>query len=275
MIRQLIREMLSEDLAGFVDRTKDIDYSSSIDDPTFDAEWQKGLSNKSMAKDVKRAWAAEADHEFMKSLIKVHWINYMMKNWEGNFEKFMTLRGNNEVSAMGYLPGSNDVSGRWGHLGILIQGRVTLAANNMDDVMSGYFKGGFEKVASKYASSGVPRRPTIFKSKNAYSYQGNKKYILDAESFDLRSSRENELIVDNWKVLGIVIGEDKDTFLKDVNSAIRYKFNNEWPKYANLMLKYNLPIYDEAMTQIDRASIEEALRPPPPPPKKANRRKTK
>ncbi len=274
MIRQLIREMLSEDLTGFVDRTNDIEYSSSIDDPTFDAEWQKGLSNKSMAKDVKRAWTAEADHEFMKSLIKVHWINYTMKNWEGNFDKFMTLRGNNEVSAMGYLPDSNDVKGHWGDLGILIQGRVTLAANNMNDIMSGYFKGGFEKVTSKYASSGIPRRPTTFMSKNAYSHQGNKKYILDAESFDL-SSRKNELIVDNWKVIGIVIGKDAAQFLDDVNSTIMYKFKNEWPKYANLMLKYNLPIYDRTMTQIDRSAIEEALRPPPSPPKKTARRKTK
>ena len=258
--------MILEGLAGFIDRTKDIEYSSSIDDPTFDAEWQKGLTNKSMAKDVKRAWAAEADHELMRSLIKVHWINdHTMKNWEGDFEKFINLSGKNEVSTMGYLPDSKNVSGNWGHIGILIQGRVTLAANNMDDIASGYFKDGFEKVAAKYASSGVPRRPTTFMSK---SYQGNKKYILDAESFNPRSTRENELIVDNWKVMGIVIGRPSAQFLDDVYSTVRYKFKNDWPKYANLILKYNLPIYDSTMTQIDRSEIEEALRPPPPPPKK-------
>ena len=74
-VRNLIREMLLEDLTKFKEKTKYIDYMHTMDDPTFDDPYYKDRPYKAQAKDIKRAWAAEADHEFMKSIIKVHWLS--------------------------------------------------------------------------------------------------------------------------------------------------------------------------------------------------------
>jgi len=42
LLRSLIREtLLLEDMKGFLQRTKGIDYMSSFDDPTFDEPYQK------------------------------------------------------------------------------------------------------------------------------------------------------------------------------------------------------------------------------------------
>ena len=254
--------MLLEDLKGFQQRTRGSDYMSSFEDPTFDQPYQKQLPHKALAKDVKRAWAAEADHNFMKSLIKVHWLSGL--DWEKKLDRFLSLGGNNEVSAMGYLPDSKKVKSSWGTVGVIIQGRVTLAANDMNAITSGYFKDVPEEVASKYKSSGVPRRSTVFSSTaNTYGYSaggGSGAYILDRSSFDPERSRHNELIVDNWRPVALVIDMDADLFLDSVRAAVKGTIRATYLDYAKGMLKQGLPIYDMAMTPIDRNEIEKALR---------------
>ncbi len=261
IFRHLIREMLLEDLKGFQQRTRGSDYMSSFDDPTFDQPYQKQLPHKALAKDVKRAWAAEADHNFMKSLIKVHWLSGL--DWEKKLDRFLSLEGNNEVSAMGYLPDSKKVRSSWGTVGVLIQGRVTLAANDMNAITSGYFKDVPEEVASKYKSSGVPRRSTVFSSTaNTYGYSsggGSGAYILDRSSFDPERSRHNEFIVDNWKPVALVIDMDAELFLDSVRAAVKGTTRATYFDYAKGMLKQGLPIYDMTMTPIDRNEIEKAI----------------
>lgn len=262
MIRSLIREILLEDLTGFQQRTKGIDYMSNFDDPTFDLPAQKDLPHKGMAKDIKRAWAAEADHEFMKSLIKVHWVGGL--DWEKKLDSFLSLGGNNEISTMGYLPNSLDVRSSWGAIGVIVQGRVTLAANSMNAITSGYFKDVPEEFKSKYKSSGVPRRATTFASiENRYGYNpggGSDAYILDRSSFNPQSSRNNELIVDNWRPVGIVIGILRVLFLKAVRDAVKKDMQDSNINYAKVMLGLGLPIYDVNMKTIDREEIEKAIR---------------
>ena len=252
MIRQLIREMLSEDLTGFLDRTKDIDYESSFIDPTF----EKAPAEKLKAKDVKRAWAAEADHQFMKSVIKVHWMSHTDEaDPQRRIDAFLSLRGNNEISTMGYPPETTHISSQWGNFGIIIQGKVTLAANHMDDVMSGYLKEPSKEIASKYASSGIPRRTTSF-SRNTR----RDNYILDRDSLDTHFVQNNEFIVDNWKPVGFVVGKKAQSFLDGISLSIEYKLPQPDLKYAKAMLKYDLPIHDSSMSPIDRSKIEAALR---------------
>jgi len=250
-----------EDLSGFIDRTKDIEYFSDIDDPTFDAEFQKGLPNKELAKEVKRAWNAEADHNFMQSLIKIHWINSSEKNPEKKLDEFMAIGRKNEISTMGYLTNTQEIRSNWGNLGVVVQGRVTLAANNMNDIRSGFFKNGIEKYAEKYSSSGISFRLTKFKTKSAYSHEGSKKYILDRASFDPHSTRVNEFIVDNWKPIGFIVTKSTFDFLDWVSYAVKFKKkNNDMLKYAKAVIKYNnLPVYNENMEQIDKDKIEAAL----------------
>ena len=249
MIRQLIREMLLEDLAGFRQKTKDLVYMSNLDDATF--ERPENFLYKEKAKSVKRAWAEEADHAFMKSLIKIHWMSG--GDWNEKLESFLRTGSNNEISAMGYLPETEKIKSDWGKVGVLVQGWVTLAANNMNTILSGYFKDESGALQMKYRSSGVPRRPLKFFL--------DADYVLDRETFRPESSHRNEFIVDNWKKTGIIIACSKSEFLGIVSGevlAVRGTVR-KMRELAGWMLKSDMLIYDESMNQIDKIDINQAL----------------
>jgi len=252
-LRKLVREILLEDLKGFQSRTKGIDYMANLDDPTFEDPRQGSLVNKPMARDVKRAWAAEADHRFIDSLIKIHWTGGL--DWENKLRNFLNLSGKNEISTSGYLPGSNKFSSSWGTVGVIVKGRTTLASNDMNTVNSGYHGQAPPEALKKYASSGVPKRPLSFRGPEAWG-GGSGKYILDRDSFDPYESRRSEFIVDNWKPVGIIVdligfpGIVKD----DVNKG---NFINT--RYAEVILELGLPVYDWEMKEIPKEKIEAAL----------------
>jgi hypothetical protein len=246
--------MLLEDLTRFKEKTKDIDYMHSMSDPTFDDPYYKDRPHKAQAKDIKRAWAAEADHEFMKSIIKVHWLSGW--NIAYGLEDLLRLPRNNEIATMGYLPGAGRVTSSWGKAGVIVQGRVTLAANDMNAITSGYFKDIPQDVISKYRSSGTPRRALTFNNLTS------GEYILDRETFKPELSRHNEFIVDNWKPVGIVIAYEGREFLNMVRDSPKQKDRPPGRAVgaARHVLKPNLPIYDEDMKLVDRQEIEKALK---------------
>ena len=197
-LRRIIREkLLNEDLQGFLSRTTDINYGGDPDmDPTFEQEPE----SRPPARAVKQAWAAEADHDFMRRVVKVHWLKV------GKGEKIRSLAaasGRDEISTMGYVSGpySSGPDGwdAWGRYGLVIQGRTTLAANSMDDIYSGFHKNIPADVREKYKASGLRKRPIGFSQWKAESY------ILDEASFDPKMQGENEFIVGNWHVVGFLM----------------------------------------------------------------------
>jgi len=191
ILKEFIKEiLLAEDLKNFVARTKGNRFNHDFHDPTFESDSQI----KKIARKIKKIWNEEADHQFMKSLIKVHWI---AGDLDGNGLKEL-LNSKSEISAMGYLPGTTTFKSSWGDTGILIDGHVTLAANDMDYLMSGYFSGLPNYVHKKYRSSGTPKRMTKF------SDYSSSNYILDQNSFQSGGIGSNELIVANWKIKGII-----------------------------------------------------------------------
>ena len=200
MIRQLIKEiLLNEDLQGFLNRTADINYGGEPGeiDPTFEQEPE----SRPLARAVKQAWKAEADHAFMDGVTKIHWLK------SGTGEKIRALAGGSgrdEISTMGYdskPPYSSGPGGwdAWGRYGLVIQGRTTLAANSMDDIYSGYHRNIPADVREKYKASGLRKRPMGFSQWKA------ENYILDEASFDLKMQGENEFIVANWRVVGFLM----------------------------------------------------------------------
>ena len=198
-LRRIIREELNEDLQGFLRRTADINYGGDPDmDPTFEAEPEF----RPLARSVKQAWSAEADHNFMNKVVKIHWL----KSATGAKVKALAgAPGRDEISTMGYISGPY-ISGpegwdAWGRYGVVIQGRTTLAANSMDDLYSGYHKNIPADVREKYKSSGLRKRPIGFSQWKA------EGYILDEDSFDPTRQGENEFVVAGWKVVGFVMSE--------------------------------------------------------------------
>ena len=193
-LRKEVRSVLKEGKAEFLNALKDIEFDAKRKDP--------GITNKQ--KMVKRAWFANADHQFFKKLVKVHWLSpRTRKGTPGDIvdrvKWFFESSGKNEMSCSAYLPGGNLVSA-WGNIGVMIEGTVTLAATDMNSVNSGYH-GDADK--QKYKSSGVPRRPGHFDADYA------EDYALDSASFESQEKRykDNEVIVDHWKAKGLVLGE--------------------------------------------------------------------
>lgn len=197
-LRRIIREeLINEDLQGFLRRTADISYGG---DPEMDPTFEKDAESRPMARSVKQAWAAEADHDFMNRVVKVHWLKV------GKGEKIRSLAaasGRDEISTMGYTSGpySSGPDGwdAWGRYGLVIQGRTTLAANSMDDIYSGFHKNIPADVREKYKASGLRKRPVGFSQWKA------EGYILDEASFDPKMQGENEFIVANWKIAGFLL----------------------------------------------------------------------
>ena len=203
-LRQFINTVLAEDLAGFMDKTRNISYRGIVQDPTFDRDGNK--QNKAAARSVKQIWAEEADHEFMSSVIKIHWLK--RAGLQEKLQGFLNMSGKNEISTMGYLPGSETFMANWGPIGVAVQGRTTLAANRMSTLMSGYGGSLPPETTGKYAPSGVPRRSTFFAGTAVRGETSlAEEYILDRASFDPAGQGGNEFIVGNWTPIGVALAK--------------------------------------------------------------------
>jgi len=215
-LRRIIREeLLEESYQGFKDRTSDLSYSVNMwQDPTF----EEHPAEKKIARDVKRIWAEEADHAFMDSVVKIHWVQaFNDKAAMAKIRDFLSMSRKDEIATTGYLPDSEEFMSSWGAYGVIVKGRVTFAANSMETIGSGFGKNIPDDVRKKYASSGVPKRAMYFREteKTHGPLPKMDDYILDRESFDTEGAkglhagqrvdrRVNEFIVANWKPVAIV-----------------------------------------------------------------------
>lgn len=188
LLERYIKEILAEDLESFLQDTKGIYYTEYSDDAAV----------KSGGKDVKKIWAKNVDRSFIQSLVKVHWINVPEIS---RFQRLLKASGRDEISASGYLPGMK-LRSNWSDFGVTIDGHVTLAANNMNAIYSGF---SYEQAKDiKPMGSGMPKRSGSFRGETSQA----KQYILDSKSFDSNQVVHNELLVDNWKVTGLVLPID-------------------------------------------------------------------
>lgn len=190
-LRQIVQGVLAEDLESFVKRTTGGgEFRAAMNDPTF----EEFPAEKKKARSAKRIWAEEADHSFFDSLTKVHWFQFSPL---ASLDWILNSSGRDEISTVLYLPEGNLITSGWGTIGVVVDGHVTIAANSMDSLISGYKAR--SSVAGKYSSSGVPKRPTRMTRKETANY------ILDRASFKESSQGRNEGIVDNWKPVALVV----------------------------------------------------------------------
>ena len=207
MLKELIRMMIQEDKKNFINKTKKLSYYGDFDDPLFLQTDSDSLANKKSAKDIKRLWAAEADHAFMNSVVKIHWLQdsvipAIVDDIISRINDIKNSSGRDEISTMGYI--EEPYKSEWGDIGLVLKGRTTLAANNMDTIVSGYhfMVRDEEDVRNKFKSSGIPKRPTMYSSSSA-----EYDYIFDRKDFSISAQNYNEFILDNWKVIGLVFKE--------------------------------------------------------------------
>lgn len=199
LLESFIKRILVEDMEGFLADTRDLYFSEYSDEDIV----------KNGGKNLKRIWAKHVDRNFIQSLVKIHWFRDPTAS---RFQSLIQKDGKDEISATAYLfePGSIMRSG-WGRSGVILDGYVTLAANDMDVIYSGFSDN--MKRDPRQTGSGMPKRAQAFK------LGLGKEYILDRGTFDSEKAGHNEVLVDNWKVVGLVIplesnGNDRKIFMK-------------------------------------------------------------
>lgn len=253
-LRRIIREeLLNEDLEGFIRKTSDIYYTGDYRDPSLEGDYNKSLGIKQKARRVKQIWAEEADHDFMDSVIKVHWLK--KQNVGESLSRFLSMSRKNEISTMGYLPGTSSFRSSWGPLGVVVKGHTTLAANEMLAIYSGYAGRLDPGENEKHKRSGTRKRPTAFYGGVSPAESRSHEYILDRSSFDRKTVDHNEFIIASWEPVGIVFSEEFLDVLADAVESIERGQFEPWYSIAKAFVDSGLPALSEHDEAIARSLI--------------------
>ena len=267
LLREYIRALLTEDPMGFVhDLAAASDEFGGEGGPFFG-----GDPGRSGGKAIKRAFAKNADHQFLSTLVTVHWGDvYGLEELVG--------AGKDELSTTMIAPGQPLVADSISHNhGLLVKGRITLATNDQDELFSGNWVNYTGETADfteeeqeqRRKSSGINKLPKVSKD---YSLYGNLKrgsefgekrarnipYVLDQSTWDPRDWTANEALVDNWKPVAIVASGEDAEYIEDV---IRYMEEGESFEEATvgntkqvfrIAEKFGVPIIDENRNELWR-----------------------
>ena len=159
---------------------------------------------------IKKLYHKHADRAFLDSLITIHWTEK-----KGLVHLLAHGSSKDELSCAAYLPGEAATS-VWADYGVVVDGYISLLANDMNDVMSGggkrYTLANPERTKSSGANKGI-----------GLSYQCadyvDKIFVFDEEDWNpaiRKHSRFNEAFVDNWKITAIISPEISHQFLKRI-----------------------------------------------------------
>jgi len=265
LLRKYIRELLKEDPMGFVH-----DLAAASED--FGEDFFGGDPGKGGGKAIKRAFNANADHQFLSTLDTVHWVEdaysleYLIGKSKDELSTTMTSPGDKLQNPPGML------------IGLWIKGRITLAANDQDQLYSGKwpdYTGPHadyteEEQEQRQKSSGVNKLPHVSKDFSRYGNlkRGNEfaekmarnmPYVLDKSTWHQGISGEtNEALVDNWKPAGIVVGKWVEPIKLSVQSLSDEKFKDSAGvnapgvigKIFKLATELGVPIFDRGRNEL-------------------------
>ena len=222
LIMEQWRKFINEDAMGFVHQMAKAHQKKGPLDNRRDRPASLGpFLDKQGGREIKQAFNAHADHEFLSTLDTVHWLDdaYGLEDLVG--------KGKDELSATMTLPGETlRRSQAWiGEIGLWIKGRITLATNDQDNLYSGFHRdygdsreGDPEAVKHRDKSSGRNKRPSVSKDYSRYDQlePGNEymekmarniPYILDRSTWNPSQTKTtNEALVDNWSPRALVVG---------------------------------------------------------------------
>ena len=228
ILRKYIRQLLKEDPMGFVHQLAASD--------KFGDQFFGGNIGKEAGRDIKRAFAKHADHQWLSTINTVHWGSspYGLKDLVG--------KGKDELSTTMSLPGDPLRAMDFSPFGLWVKGRITLASDLQDAIYSGFYDdygpgkkdGNEEAVAHRDKSSGRNKRPTISKNYKNYGQleRGNEymekmaqniPYVLDQSTWSPHTpDSTNEALVDNWRPVGIVVaaGDVEEAILETAEKLI-------------------------------------------------------
>jgi hypothetical protein len=211
ILRKYIRILLKEDAMGFV-------HALAASDK-FGDDFFGGDIDKAAGRDIKRAFAKHADHQWLSTINTVHWGHspYGLRDLVG--------KGKDELSTTMSLPGDPLRAVDISPFGLWVKGRITLASDLQDAIYSGFYDdygpgkkdGNEDEVTHRDKSSGRNKRPTISKNYKNYGklergnvymekMAQNIPYVLDQSTWSPHTpDSTNEALVDNWRPVGIVV----------------------------------------------------------------------
>jgi hypothetical protein len=228
-LRQYIRRILLEDRdadrqpfvmdllndPNYDDNFRDI--SDEYSDP--DEKVLQGYKDRaSMGRIMKKAFAGNADRSFLESLELVHWSKDLSKI----IKMLKSPSNRDELSAAAYLPGEMPGISAFGKYGLVINGYITLLANDMDALQTGY---------SEFYKKADPER---VKSSGANKGIGNvddESIVLSREDWDPNDFLGNEALVDNWEATGVIVPDEDYDDMVEVFDELYDKTGKEYNLY--------------------------------------------
>ena len=250
ILRSFISQVLAEDFENYKNKASDIRFFHNMHDNLFDTN--KSVKNK--ARKLKAFWNENADHNFFKNeVIKIHWFAEIFDFQDRLKTMMLKSSRKDEISAVPYLEGEN-LESDWGAIGVVLDGRVTFAANDMNTVYSGHYAKLSDENKKKYSSSGIPKRPTI-NSLNSIKY-----VMLNKETYKI-SDTLPEVILDNWRIKSMFFSDD---FFEDADYFFEYNTYSDHIEIIKTIFELKIPFYYEN----DRMTAEAFL-------EKVNKKKAK
>ena len=195
-LRRLIRNILLEDKTSFM---KELIGNPTWDEGTRDVEnaynADRFVRARNRGRTVKQIWSKHVDREFIDSLVYIHWNNY--HNLRSAAIEIATNPNTNkdELACGAYIQGEVPYAGDIGNIGFLLDGYVTLVANDMHKVYSG------SRIDTQFANPEMKNTSGINRGVQVANAQ---TYVLDRRSFQYRRKAGKEAFVDNWRISAIV-----------------------------------------------------------------------
>ena len=268
LLREYIRALLKEDALGFVHTLANVELGPH--------DGRTDRISKESGRELKRAFNANADHQWLATLDTVHWAHV---------HNLLQLVGQNkdELSTTMTLPGESLIPAQLGsrETGLWVRGRITIAANDHDDMYTGtqgWYVADPRSDASKKEfeqrkrSSGINKRPSVSKDYSRYGmlkkgqheeFAGKSiPYVLDQSTWDPSKNRSgvNEALVDNWKPIGIIAADDK------VVDAVRYitaEQENPWEETIGVVKTtfevIGIPVEESGGTKVTLGAVASAV----------------
>ena len=270
LLREYIRALLTEDPMSFV-------HDLAAADSEFGEEgvdFFGGDPGKGGGKAIKRAFNANADHQWLSTLDTVHWVEdaYSLEALAG--------KSKDELSTSMTLPGDKLKNPPGMLIGLWVKGRITLAANDHDRLFTGLRRDYVgsradytdEEQEQRQKSSGVNKLPRVSKDYSRYGQlkrgdefaekmARNTPYVLNQSTWHQADwSNTNEALVDNWKPIGIVAGKWVGPIKLSVEGLGDERFKDQSGvngpgvigKIFKLAVEFDVPIFDRGRTELWR-----------------------
>lgn len=244
-VRQIIREVLLEDLQSFIDAaTKaNLNYNASPGDPLLVHPRNKDA--KRQARMLKDLWRQHSNQESFKDITFVHWFSNAVES----IPEFIHASGKDEISTSMSPPDEPIEFTHWGVIGVQLKGWVTFAGNNMNQVMTGYMEKAKAKDRVKYAGRGIPKRPIESTPRSWDSF------ALEVDDLHFDTDGVNEAILDNWRPVAWVIS---DSIWDIFKSRRRRSEREELLTMIEAIRDSGLPVTNTDREQVGIEALERA-----------------